>query len=125
LNVVDSSGWLEYFADADNAEFFAGAIEDQSHLVMPSLCIYEVFKRLLQLRDEHQALRAIALMRQGLVVDLDSYLALESAKLGIIHDLPLADSIILATARAHEATLWTQDRDFFGIAGVQYVAKRR
>ena len=125
MNLVDSSGWLEYFADADNAEFFAGAIEDQSLLVTPSLCICEVFKRLLLLRDEHQALRATALMRQGLVVDLDSSLALEAAKLGMVHDLPLADSIILATARAREATLWTQDRDFYGIDGVQYVAKRR
>ena len=125
MNVVDSSGWLEYFADGANADFFAGAIEDPSHLVTPSLCLYEVFKRLLQLRGESQALQAIALMRQSLVVDLDSSLALLAAKLGIAHDLPLADSVILATARARQATLWTQDSDFYGIDGVQYVAKRR
>lgn len=125
MNLVDSSGWLEYFADDANADFFATPVEDTSRLVIPTLSIYEVFKRLLQMRDESQALSAIALMRQGRVVDLDSSIALQAAKIGIAHGLPLADSVILATARAHGATLWTQDFDFDGIDGVEYIAKSK
>ena len=85
MNLVDSSGWLEYFADDANADFFATPVEDTSRLVIPTLSIYEVFKRLLQMRDESQALSAIALMRQGRVVDLDSSIALQAAKIGIAH----------------------------------------
>ena len=124
MNVVDSSGWLEYFADAKNADFFAGAIEDTGNLVVPSLSIYEVFKRILQQRGEDEALQAAALMQQGLVVDLTAPLALSAAQLSVRERLPLADSVILATARAYSAILWTQDADFQGIEGVRYVAKR-
>jgi len=124
MNVVDSSGWLEYVADAPNAEFFAPSIENTQELVVPSISIYEVFKRVLQQSDEEAALQVVALMEQGKVVDLNRDLALRAAK--ISHDLkiPMADSIILATARAHNATLWTQDIDFSGVAGVQYIAKK-
>ena len=124
MNLVDSSGWLEYFADAPNASFFAPAIEDVESLVVPSLTIYEVFKRVLQQRSEHEALATIAVLEQGQVVDLTSSLALDAARLSIQENLPLADSVILATARAFEATLWTQDSDFKGIDGVRYKAKR-
>lgn len=124
MNVVDSSGWLEYFADADNAGFFAPAIEDTERLVVPSLSLYEVFKRLIQLRGEDQALQAVASMQQGQVADLTSPIALAAAQLGGAHKLPLADSVILATARAYGAELWTQDVDFEGIKGVRYVVKR-
>ena len=125
MNLVDSSGWLEYFADAPNASFFAPAIEDVESLVVPSLTIYEVFKRVLQQRSEHEALATIAVLEQGQVVDLTSSLALDAARLSIQENLPLADSVILATARTFEATLWTQDSDFKGIDGVRYKAKRR
>ena len=124
MNLVDSSGWLEYFADAPNASFFAPAIEDVESLVVPSLTIYEVFKRVLQQLSEHEALATIAVLEQGQVVDLTSSLALDAARLSIQENLPLADSVILATARAFEATLWTQDSDFKGIDGVRYKAKR-
>ena len=123
MNVVSSSGWLEYLADADNSSFFAPSIEDQERLVVPSLSIYEVFKRVLQQRSEDQALQAVAAMQQGLVVDLTAHLSLSAAKLSIDHQLPLADGVMLATARAHEATLWTQDADFEGLDDVRYVAK--
>jgi len=123
MNVVDSSGWLEYFADAPNADFFAPAIENLSELIVPSISLYEVFKRVLQQRGENDALLAIVTMQQGWVVELDSRTALSAAKLSVDLRLPMADSIILATARAHHATLWTQDSDFQGVAGVQYIAK--
>ena len=122
-NVVDSSGWLEYLADAPNAEFFAPALEDPEHLIVPTLSIFEVFKWVLRERGEDAALQAAALMQQGQVVDLDAVLATRADKLGLEHKLPLADSIMLATAHAHGAVLWTQDADFQGLPGVQYRAK--
>ena|SRR5256714_9979586 len=124
MNVVDSSAWLEYFADGPNAEFFAPVIEDISNLIVPTISIFEVFKRVLQQRGESDALQAVALMQQGRVVNLDATVALQAAA-KVSHDfkLPLADSIILATAQAHNATLWTQDSDFDGLPGVQYKPK--
>ncbi len=124
MNVVDSSGWLEYFADGPNADFFAPAVEKVAELVVPSLSIYEVFKRVLQQRDEGDALQAVAVMQQGRVEDWDTAIALSAAKLSVKLKLPIADSVMLATARAHKATLWTQDADFKDIEGVRYVEKR-
>src|SRR5436853_3462597 len=114
MNVVDSSGWLEYFANGPNADFFAPAIEDTSNLIVPSISIFEVFKRVLQQRGESDALQAAALMQQGRVINLDISLALEAARISDAHKLPLADSIIFATAQVHNAILWTQDGDFEG-----------
>ena len=124
MNVVDSCGWLEYFADGRNADFFAPVIEDTASLIIPSISLFEVFKRILQQRTENDALRAVALMQQGRVVVLDDALALSAAKLSIDLKLPMADSLILATARAHAAVLWTQDEDFSGVQGVQFILKR-
>ena len=124
MNVVDSSGWLEYLADGANATFFAPAIEATAKLVVPTISLLEVFKRVLQQRSENEALRAIALMRQGRVVELDAELALSAATLGRAHGLPLADSVILATARRFDALVWTQDADFDGLDQVRYVTKR-
>lgn len=124
-SVVDSSGWLEYLADGDNAEFFAAAIEDPVQLVVPSISILEVFKWVLRERGEDAALQAAALMQQGEIVDLDVSIATRAAKLGLEYKLPLADSVILATARAHEAELWTQDGDFASVPGVNYRPKPR
>ena len=124
MNVVDSSGWLEYFADGPNADFFAPAIEAVTDLVVPTLSLYEVFKRVLPQRGEGDALQAVAVMIQGQVIDLDMDLALGAAKVSSELKLPMADSVMLATAQAHDATLWTQDSDFEGIAGVQYIGKR-
>jgi predicted nucleic acid-binding protein len=120
VNVVDSSGWLEYLADGANAAFFAPAIERAADLLVPTLSIFEVFKRVLQQRDESQALQAIALMHQGHVVDLTASLALDAARLSHSARLPMADSIMLATARAYRASLWTQDADFKGLADVRF-----
>jgi toxin FitB len=120
MNVVDSSAWLEYFANGPNAAFFAPAVEKTSDLLVPSLTLYEVFKRVLQQRDEGHALQAVAVMEQGSIIDLDAPLALVAARTSIEHRLPLADSVVLATARTHDAVLWTQDADFKGLAGVEY-----
>ena len=122
MNVVDSSGWLEYLADGPNAEFFAPPIEAVRELLVPTICVLEVFKRVLQQRGEDAALQAVALMRQGRLVDLTFSTALAAAKTGHELKLPLADSVILATARLFDATLWTQDADFEGLEHVRFVA---
>ncbi|MBD3869407.1 MAG: type II toxin-antitoxin system VapC family toxin [Acidobacteria bacterium] len=120
MNVVDSSAWLEYFADGPNAGYFSRPIRDTESLVVPVLTIYEVFKRVLQQTDEGKALQAVAAMQQGQVVELGPVIAMVAAKLSIAERLPMADSIILATARAWEAKLYTQDADFEGMPGVRY-----
>ena len=124
MNVVDSSAWLEYFANGSNATFFAGVIEQVDELVVPTLSLFEVFKRVLQQRGENDALRAVAVMQQGAVVDLDPGLALRAARISVEHRLPMADSVMFATARAYEATLWTQDADFKSLAGVRYRGRK-
>jgi toxin FitB len=124
MNVVDSSGWLEYFIDGENAAFFAPAIEDTKNVFVPTICFFEVFKRVLVEKNRDDALEAAALMKDGHVVDLDESLALVAAELSYELKLPMADSIILATTRAHNATLWTQDAHFKGIEGVQYIEKK-
>ena len=124
MNLVDSCGWLEYLADGRNADFFAPRIEDVENLVVPTICVAEVFKRLLQQRGERAALQAVALMQQGHVKDLDISVAMSAAKIGAELGLPLADSVVLATARAAEAVLWTQHADFKKVKGVKYKARR-
>lgn len=123
MNVVDSSGWLEYFSGGHNAGFFAKAIEATADLVVPTVSLYEVFKRVIQQRGEGDGLQAVAVMQQGRVVDLSGELALAAARLSTELGLPLADSIMLATARAWNATLWTQDAEFDGMPDVRYVAR--
>ena len=124
MNVVDSSGWLEYFADGPNAEKFAPPIQSTRDLVVPTLSIYEVFKRVLQQRGDTVALRAVALMQQGQVADLTTAIALNAAKLSVESRLPMADSVMLATAREYRATLWTQDADFEDMEGIKYFPKK-
>lgn len=124
MNVVDSSGWLEYLADGPNAGFFAGALQDTDRLIVPTISVLEVFKRVLQQRGEDAALQTAAAMQQGELADLTLRVALEAARLGHNLKLPLADSVMLATARLNQAVLWTQDADFKGLEGVRYVAKR-
>lgn len=124
-NVVDSSAWLEYFADGPNADSFSAAVQDLENLIVPTICIYEVFKTVLRQRGEDAALHTAALMNQGEEVDLTSRLTLEAAKISLDYKIPMADSIILATARANEAMVWTQDKDFKDLEDVQYFSKKR
>ncbi|NOH03741.1 MAG: type II toxin-antitoxin system VapC family toxin [Chloroflexi bacterium] len=124
MNVVDSSGWLEYFGEGKNASFFSPPIEKTDLLVVPTICIYEVFKRLSDIVSEDEALRAAGVMSLGKVVELNRQLALNAAKISREFKLALADSIILATARANNATLWTQDEHFKDLDGVKYIEKK-
>jgi predicted nucleic acid-binding protein len=125
MNVVDSSGWLEYFADGPNASFFAAPLENTQELVVPTISIYEVFKNILRQRDESSALQAAALMQQGLVVELTANISMMAARISLEHQIPMEDSIIIATGWLYRATVWTQDADFEGIDGVRYIAKNR
>jgi len=124
MNIIDSSGWLEYFADGPNASFFSRPLQKTTELIVPTVTVYEVFKTVLRQRNESDALQSVALMQQGSVVDLTSNIAILAAKLSIDHHLPMADSIILATASAYGATIWTQDSDFKNIDGIQYIEKK-
>lgn len=124
MNVVDSSAWLEYFGDGPNASEFASAIEDPDRLVVPTLTLFEVFKRTCQIADETAALDAVAVMMQGTVVELTSSLSLNAARLSLDSGLAMADAIILASARMQEAVIWTQDSHFEGMDGVEYRPKR-
>lgn len=124
MNVVDSSAWLEYFADGPNAGHFAAVIEAPESLLVPSITLLEVFKRISQQRDEATALQYVAVMQQSVVVELNAALALRAAMLGRQHKLPLADSVVYATAQAGEALVWTQDADFEGLPGVKFWRKR-
>jgi len=121
VNVVDSSAWLEYFADGPNADVFAEAIESSEDLVVPAITVFEVFKRVAQQRGERAALGYVGVLLLSPVVDVTAELSVEAARLGLRLGLPMAESLILATARAHGATLWTQDADFDGVDGVRFV----
>jgi predicted nucleic acid-binding protein len=124
MNVVDSSGWLEYFAKGANANHFAEPIQDTEYLIVPTACLYEVFKRLLIQLGEEDALQAIGIMSLGRIADLTQELAINAAQISAEQKIAMADSIILATARAYNATLWTQDEDFDGLDGVEYIQKK-
>ena len=120
LNLVDSSGWIEYFIDGKNADRFAAAIEDTERLIVSTLNIYEVFKKVIAERDENTALEAVAMMQQAKVIEVTSSIAMQAAKLSYIFKIPLADSIICITARENNAVIWTQDVDFKDMEGVEY-----
>lgn len=122
MNVVDSSGWIEYLSAGPNAAFFGEPIESDEPLVVPSLSLVEVYRHVLRHVGREEALHVVVAMRRGVVVDLDDRLALEAAELSVEAKLALADSIMLATARAHDAAFWTQDADFEGMQGVRYRA---
>lgn len=124
MNVVDSSAWLEYFAGGKNADFFASAIEDAHNLLVPTVCLLEVFKVQLRQRGESAAQVSVAGMQLGRVIGLDEEIAERAARLGVAHKLPLADSIVYATALAHGADVWTQDTDFDGLPSVHFRAKQ-
>ena len=123
MNIVDSSGWLEYFAQGGNAGLFAPVIQETESLVVPTICMYEVFKRILIQRGEENALQAIGVMSLGTIADLTQEIAINAAQISSELKIALADSIILATARKHNAVLWTQNIDFEGLSDVNYIQK--
>jgi toxin FitB len=124
MNIVDSSGWLAYFADEPNARHFLTPLSDSTSLVVPTVTIYEVFKVILRESSENEALQAVMAMQKGTVVDLNASLAIAASKLSLEHNLPMADSIILATAQEFNALLWTQNTDFKNMSHVRYFSKK-
>lgn len=124
MNLVDSSAWIEFFVDGPNASLFQSAITDIERLIIPTVCIYEVYKNILQKQGEAKALQALASMKQGKIIALTETIAISASKLSIDHKLAMADSIILATAKSYHATLWTQDEDFKAIKNVKFFAKK-
>jgi len=123
LNLVDSSGWLEYLADGKNAKVFAPVIENTEKLIVSAINIYEVFKKVCIEKDESSAIQIVALMQQAKVIDVNQQIAIQAAKLSCELKIPMADSIIYTTAIANNATLWTQDADFINLKGVKYFKK--
>ena len=124
MNIVDSSGWIEYVTDGKNATFFEAPITNSDDLLVPTICLYEVFKRVLRELGEERALDAMGVMSLGTILDLDRQIAIDAAQISNELKLAMADSIILATARANHATLWTQDEHFKHIESVKYIEKR-
>ncbi|MCK5520658.1 MAG: type II toxin-antitoxin system VapC family toxin [Candidatus Marinimicrobia bacterium] len=124
MKLVDSCGWLEYLADTINADNYAKIIEDVENLIVPTICITEVFKKVLKEKDENSAIIVVAMMKQGNIIELDEQIALNAAKYGLKYKLPLADSIIYATGKKFSAEIYTQDSDLKGIKGVKYFQKK-
>lgn len=124
MNLVDSSGWLEYFSDSPNAINFSPPLQDKENLIVPTICLYEVFKVVLREKTEDVALQVIAVMRQNNIIELSSEISILAAKNSIEYKLPMADSIILTTAQLHNAIVWTQDIDFINIPDVKYFPKK-
>ncbi len=124
MNVVDSSGWIEYFTKGPNGPFFRPIIEDRQNLIVPTVTIYEVFKRVVLSMGEEPALYIAGVMSSGQEVDMDRKIAIDAAYISAELKLAMADSIILATAQAYEATLWTEDAHFNNIEGVRYIEKK-
>jgi predicted nucleic acid-binding protein len=123
MNIVDSSGWLEYFSGGPNSRHFSAPLKDSASLIVPVISIYEVFKVVLRETGENEALQAAAAMQKGKVIDLTASLAMSASKISLQYNLPMADSIILATAKAYKCTIWTQDADFKNISGVKFFPK--
>ena len=124
MNLVDSSGWLEYFTDGKNSEIFGKPLNNKEELIVPSIILFEVFKVVLREKDENTALQVIATMQQCKVIELTSEIAIQAAKLSYEKKLPMADSIILSTGYLYNAVIWTQDADFKNISGVKYFSKK-
>jgi predicted nucleic acid-binding protein len=123
MNIIDSTLWLEYFADTKAGNNVAEVIKDTGGLVVPTITIYEVFKKLLLETNEDEALFAIAHMKQGKVIVLDEELSLSAAKISKDHKIPMADSIIYATNLRFNCVLWTQDKHFKELRSVNYFEK--
>lgn len=123
MNLVDSSGWLEYFADSKNAKIFAPVIEDSENLIVSTINLFEVFKKILKVKDENSAVEAVAIMEGVKVIDVSVSIAVEAALISYERKLPMADSLIYATALRNNAIIWTQDIDFKGLEKVRYFKK--
>ena len=124
MNLVDTSGWIEYFFEGPNASRFVEPIEHTDHLLVPVICLYEVFKKINAVADEARALQCVAQMKQGRVLEVTEEIILKAAHISIKHKLPIADSVVYATAQWAGAVVWTQDEDFAGLPGVKFIGAR-
>jgi len=124
LNLVDSSGWLEYFADGKNASHFAPVINNTEKLIVSTINIYEVYKKVISERDEDSALQAVAIMQQAKVIEVTPSIAVQAAKISYVFKLPMADSLIYVTARDNDAIMWTQDSHFKDLEMVNYFKRK-
>ena len=120
MNIVDSSGWLEYFSGGPNTEHFSTPLKDPASLIVPVITIYEVFKVVLREAGENEALQSVAAMQKGQVKDVSISISMKAAKISLQHNLPMADSIIFATATVYKCFLWTQDSHFENLPGVHF-----
>jgi len=125
MNLVDSSGWLEYLSDGKNADSFSTPLNDIENVIVPTICVYEIFKVVLREKGENEALQAVALMKQGNIVDLSFEISIQAARFSIDNKIPMADSIIYTTGKIYNAIIWTQDDDFKNLPGVKYFRKDR
>ena len=123
MNVVDSSGWIEYLQDTPRADLFAQAIEDRYQLLVPTIALFEVHKVLSRKLPESLVNQALDVMRLGRVLDLTDARAVAAAKVSRLHNLAMADAAMYSMAREFDATFWTQDVDYQGLPGVQYTPK--
>lgn len=123
MNVVDTSGWLEYFEGGQNARKFFVPIKKTKELIVPTICIYEISKIILRESDENHLLQALAAIQKAKIVDLTPSLSTAAAKVSLKYKLPMADSIIYTTAKQFNATVWTQDIDFKDLPNVNYIPK--
>jgi toxin FitB len=123
MNLVDSSGWLEYFTDGKNAEYFAPVIKNTKNLIVSVINLYEVYKKISVEKDENSAIQAVALMQQPEVIDITESISIFAARLSVDYKLPMADSMIYATAKFNDAIVWTQDSDFKNLEDVRYFQK--
>src|SRR5947209_13509976 len=124
MTVVDSSGWLQFLTDGPLADQYATRLRLPGNVITPTIIMYEVYKHSKRLRGEDGALEAVAAMQKTRVVELNDELALIAADLSSEFKLPMADAIILATARMYEAEVVTSDSDFDGVPGVTYIPKQ-
>jgi predicted nucleic acid-binding protein len=125
MNIVDSSGWLEYFSGGPNSEYFASPLQESSSLIVPVITIYEVFKVVLRESSENEALQVVAAMQKGMTIDLTTSIAMNASRLSLKYSLPTADSLILSTAQAYKCLIWTQDSDFENLPGVKFFPKTK
>ena len=125
MNIVDSSGWLEYFSGGPNSDQFAQPLQDPASLIVPVITIYEVFKVVLRESSENEALQVVAAMQKGTIIDLTTSIAMNASRLSLHYKLPMADSIILSTAQSYECLIWTQDSDFKNLPDVRFFPKRK
>ncbi|MCL1948073.1 MAG: type II toxin-antitoxin system VapC family toxin [Chitinivibrionia bacterium] len=126
MNIVDTSLWIEYFSGRLVNESVKNVAEDKVNLIVPTICIYELYKKSLIEHGETRAKTIVGIMQNGTnVVNLDEEIAKTAAMFSKEHKLPMADSVIYATAKTYNAIIWTQDKHFEGLNSVKYFSKTR